>query len=139
MPAVHVPRHVVPQVWAPYLGGVFWACCACCACCVGGLYNCAPPSFGLLQLLCGAVGGLLCLYKATQPSRGPVTPKSTPTPPIHSPTPAPIHTPHTHCRRTEMMDHSVAERCVELMEASAPQIATVDITGGAPELMPQFR
>jgi radical SAM/Cys-rich protein len=42
-------------------------------------------------------------------------------------------------KRTEMMSQEVAERCVQLMEASASSISTVDITGGAPELMPQFR
>ena len=38
-----------------------------------------------------------------------------------------------------MMSREVAERCVQLMEASAGSIGTVDITGGAPELMPEFR
>ncbi|KAI7837484.1 hypothetical protein COHA_008675 [Chlorella ohadii] len=38
-----------------------------------------------------------------------------------------------------MMSRQVAERCVQLMEASASSLSTVDITGGAPELMPQFR
>lgn len=38
-----------------------------------------------------------------------------------------------------MMNREVAERCVQLMEASAGSIGTVDITGGAPELLPQFR
>lgn len=42
-------------------------------------------------------------------------------------------------RRTEMMSREVAERCVALMAASAGSIATIDITGGAPELMPEFR
>lgn len=38
-----------------------------------------------------------------------------------------------------MMSRQVAERCVQLMEAPASSLSTVDITGGAPELMPQFR
>jgi len=37
-----------------------------------------------------------------------------------------------------MMDHSTAQRCVELM-ATAPSVHTVDITGGAPELNAEFR
>uniref|UniRef100_A0A061S601 Fe-s oxidoreductase n=1 Tax=Tetraselmis sp. GSL018 TaxID=582737 RepID=A0A061S601_9CHLO len=40
--------------------------------------------------------------------------------------------------RKEMMDRATAERCMELLAAS-PQIETVDITGGAPELNSQFR
>lgn len=36
------------------------------------------------------------------------------------------------------MDRATAERCVQLLEAS-PEVGVVDITGGAPELNPQFR
>ena len=60
-------------------------------------------------------------------------------------------------RRTEMMSREVAERCVALMEASCSSsssssgsteaaggsgggsVRVVDLTGGAPELTPQFR
>lgn len=47
----------------------------------------------------------------------------------------------SHCRRTEMMGRKVAQRCVELMEGAASNGTqlTVDLTGGAPELTPQFR
>lgn len=43
-----------------------------------------------------------------------------------------------------MMSHEVAERCVQLMEEAAASNdsgsrLTVDLTGGAPELTPQFR
>ncbi len=41
-------------------------------------------------------------------------------------------------KRTEVMQHAVAERLIELLAAS-PEVATVDITGGAPELTPSFR
>jgi len=41
-------------------------------------------------------------------------------------------------RRTESMQRDVAERLVELI-ASDDRVATVDITGGAPELNPNFR
>ncbi|HJZ87254.1 MAG TPA: arsenosugar biosynthesis radical SAM (seleno)protein ArsS [Polyangia bacterium] len=41
-------------------------------------------------------------------------------------------------RRTEMMQRAVAERVVALIEAS-PVVEVVDITGGAPELNPNFR
>ena len=41
-------------------------------------------------------------------------------------------------KRTEMMRHDVASRCVELMDGS-PSIEVVDLTGGAPELCPAFR
>ncbi|MGD9765740.1 MAG: arsenosugar biosynthesis radical SAM (seleno)protein ArsS [Candidatus Binatia bacterium] len=41
-------------------------------------------------------------------------------------------------KRTEIMSRAVADRVVALMEAS-PHAATVDITGGAPELNPNFR
>ena len=40
--------------------------------------------------------------------------------------------------RTERMSRAVAERVVELMHAS-PAVAVVDVTGGAPELNPDFR
>ncbi len=41
-------------------------------------------------------------------------------------------------RRTEIMPSAVADRVLELLAAS-PEIATVDITGGAPELNSNFR
>lgn len=41
-------------------------------------------------------------------------------------------------RRTELMSEEVAKRCVELIDAS-DCIRTLDLTGGAPELCPQFR
>jgi radical SAM/Cys-rich protein len=41
-------------------------------------------------------------------------------------------------RRTELMSEEVAKRCVELIDAS-DCIKTLDLTGGAPELCPQFR
>lgn len=41
-------------------------------------------------------------------------------------------------RRTEMMSEEVAKRCIELVDAS-DCIKTLDLTGGAPELCPQFR
>lgn len=41
-------------------------------------------------------------------------------------------------KRTEMMTQATASRILALL-ADAPQIHTVDITGGAPELNPQFR
>ncbi len=41
-------------------------------------------------------------------------------------------------KRTESMSEDVAERVLELLAAS-PAIRTVDITGGAPELNPNFR
>ncbi|GAQ78074.1 hypothetical protein KFL_000070430 [Klebsormidium nitens] len=40
--------------------------------------------------------------------------------------------------RTEQMDERVARKVVEVLDRS-PEIHTVDITGGAPELQPQFR
>ena len=49
----------------------------------------------------------------------------------------------THChvdaspRRREMMDRRVIEHCLEVLEAH-PEIDTLDITGGAPELHPDF-
>lgn len=50
----------------------------------------------------------------------------------------------THChvesspKRTELMSHEIAEQCVRLMDSS-PGIRVVDLTGGAPELCPEFR
>ena len=41
-------------------------------------------------------------------------------------------------KRTEMMTRPVAERVVEILHHS-PSIQTVDLTGGAPELNPNFR
>jgi len=41
-------------------------------------------------------------------------------------------------KRTEQMTRATAERVLELLEAS-PEVDTVDITGGAPELNPNFR
>ncbi len=41
-------------------------------------------------------------------------------------------------KRTELMEQDVAERVIELVDAS-PEITTVDITGGAPELNVHFR
>ncbi|KAL4443396.1 hypothetical protein ABPG75_011133 [Micractinium tetrahymenae] len=45
--------------------------------------------------------------------------------------------------RTEMMSREVAERCIRLLErscvASGGSVHTLDLTGGAPELTPQFR
>ncbi|KAG5175329.1 hypothetical protein JKP88DRAFT_271011 [Tribonema minus] len=41
-------------------------------------------------------------------------------------------------RRTESMSREVAERCLVVLRASGG-VATLDITGGAPELNPQFR
>lgn len=41
-------------------------------------------------------------------------------------------------RRTELMTHEVAARCIELLDAS-PSVKTMDITGGAPELCPEFK
>lgn len=41
-------------------------------------------------------------------------------------------------KRVESMSDEVADRCLELV-ASSPSIATVDLTGGAPELNPAFR
>ncbi len=41
-------------------------------------------------------------------------------------------------KRTEMIDRRVAERVIEVV-AAHPEIGTVDITGGAPELSDQFR
>lgn len=45
--------------------------------------------------------------------------------------------------RTEMMSREVAQRCVQLLErscvANGGSLHTLDLTGGAPELTPQFR
>src|SRR5438067_2144476 len=41
-------------------------------------------------------------------------------------------------KRTEVMTGDVAERVLQLL-AATPAITTVDITGGAPELNPNFR
>jgi radical SAM/Cys-rich protein len=41
-------------------------------------------------------------------------------------------------KRTEIMPRAIAERTIELLAAS-PSVETVDITGGAPELNPNFR
>ena len=40
--------------------------------------------------------------------------------------------------RTEQMSHEVAEQCVRILDHS-PSIHTLDLTGGAPELNPEFR
>ncbi len=40
-------------------------------------------------------------------------------------------------KRTELMSHEVAEQCVSLLDSS-PGVETVDLTGGAPELCPEF-
>lgn len=50
----------------------------------------------------------------------------------------------THChvesspRRTEWMNRRTAARCIELLRR-APSVRTLDLTGGAPELNPEFR
>ena len=41
-------------------------------------------------------------------------------------------------QRTEMMPDDVVDACLDLL-ARSPRIATLDITGGAPELHPRFR
>src|SRR5712671_5854411 len=41
-------------------------------------------------------------------------------------------------KRTEIMTHATAERVVELARSSS-SIRTIDLTGGAPELNPNFR
>jgi radical SAM/Cys-rich protein len=41
-------------------------------------------------------------------------------------------------KRTEMMERRTAERVIELLQ-NTPGVETVDITGGAPELNPNFR
>lgn len=40
-------------------------------------------------------------------------------------------------KRTELMSHEVAKRCVELLDKSRT-VETLDLTGGAPELCPEF-
>ena len=40
--------------------------------------------------------------------------------------------------RTEKMSHEVAEQCVRILDRS-PSVHTLDLTGGAPELNPEFR
>lgn len=40
-------------------------------------------------------------------------------------------------KRTEQMDRSTVDKCLELL-SSHPEITTLDLTGGAPELNPQF-
>ena len=41
--------------------------------------------------------------------------------------------------RREMMDRPTAERCIKLLKESQGSLRTLDLTGGAPELNPQFR
>lgn len=41
-------------------------------------------------------------------------------------------------RKSESMSASVAARCLELLQSS-PSVTTLDLTGGAPELNPEFR
>lgn len=41
-------------------------------------------------------------------------------------------------KRTEMMTRETAEKCIEIL-AHSPSVHTLDITGGAPELCPEFR
>lgn len=41
-------------------------------------------------------------------------------------------------KRTEIMPRHVAERVLEIL-SNSPRVQTVDITGGAPELNPNFR
>jgi len=41
-------------------------------------------------------------------------------------------------RTEEVMSRSIADRCLELLN-QAPSVRTLDLTGGAPELTPQFR
>jgi sulfatase maturation enzyme AslB (radical SAM superfamily) len=41
-------------------------------------------------------------------------------------------------QRTESMSREVADQCLAVLRAS-PAVSTLDITGGAPELNPQFR
>lgn len=68
------------------------------------------------------------------------------TAPSNSARPTPPHLSQacTHChvesspKRTEVMDAATADRCLELL-AAAPSVHTLDLTGGAPELTPQFR
>lgn len=41
--------------------------------------------------------------------------------------------------RTEAMDRPLVDRCLELLSGSLDTVHTLDITGGAPEMSPQFR
>jgi len=41
-------------------------------------------------------------------------------------------------RRTELMSYDVARQCINLLDTS-PSVRTLDLTGGAPELCPEFR
>ncbi|KAK9844053.1 hypothetical protein WJX81_003051 [Elliptochloris bilobata] len=41
--------------------------------------------------------------------------------------------------RTEAMDATTAARCIELLRSGRAGVHTVDLTGGAPEINPQFR
>lgn len=41
-------------------------------------------------------------------------------------------------RRTELMTREIASRCIALLDAS-PGVKTLDLTGGAPELCPEFK
>lgn len=41
--------------------------------------------------------------------------------------------------RKEVMDATTAQRCIQLLAGSRVSIDTLDLTGGAPELTPQFR
>ena len=48
------------------------------------------------------------------------------------------HSPSALCVLSQVMDAATAARCLELLSAS-PDVTTLDLTGGAPELCPQFR
>ncbi len=41
--------------------------------------------------------------------------------------------------RKETMDRETAQACMRLLAASSGSVRTLDLTGGAPELNPQFR
>lgn len=41
--------------------------------------------------------------------------------------------------RTEAMDRATADRALQLLQGGLDTVHTLDITGGAPELSPQFR
>jgi hypothetical protein len=41
--------------------------------------------------------------------------------------------------RTEQMDARTAARCIQLLAGGRSSVRTLDLTGGAPELNPQFR
>ena len=41
--------------------------------------------------------------------------------------------------REEAMDRATAQACMRLLAASRGSVRTLDLTGGAPELNPQFR